>query len=74
MSSNLTTSTIRKDKPIGGGHSFENCSELTTRVGSTPTPSAIFGDIVYLAKTVVLHTTERSASLRISTKGIVVQR
>ena len=30
----------RKDKPIGGGHCFENSSELTTRVGSTPTLSA----------------------------------
>lgn len=29
-----------KDKPIGGGHSLENCSELMTRVGSTPTLSA----------------------------------
>ena len=27
-------------KPIGGGHSLENCSEITTRVGSTPTLSA----------------------------------
>lgn len=35
--------TIRKGKPIGGGHSLENCSELTARVGSTPTPSAKFG-------------------------------
>lgn len=32
--------TIWKDKPIGGGHGFENRSEITTRVGSTPTPSA----------------------------------
>lgn len=32
--------TNRKGKPIGGGHSLENCSELTARVGSTPTPSA----------------------------------
>ena len=30
----------RKDKPIGGGHCLENSSELTTRVGSTPTLSA----------------------------------
>ncbi len=40
MSSTLTASTSRKDKPIGGGHTLEKCSELTTRVGSTPTPSA----------------------------------
>ncbi len=33
----------RKDKPIGGGHCLENSSELTTRVGSTPTLSAIVG-------------------------------
>ena len=30
-----------KDKPIGGGHGLENRSELTTRVGSTPTSSAV---------------------------------
>lgn len=29
-----------KSKPIGGGHSLENCSEIMTRVGSTPTSSA----------------------------------
>lgn len=32
--------SIWKGKPIGGGHSLENCSELTTRVGSIPTLSA----------------------------------
>ena len=30
------------DKPIAGGHSFENCSELTTRGGWTPSLSANF--------------------------------
>ena len=39
MSSILTASTKWKGKPIGGGHGFENRSELTTRVGSTPTSS-----------------------------------
>lgn len=45
VGSNPTTSTytIRKDKPIGGGHGFENRSELTTRVGSIPTSSALVG-------------------------------
>jgi hypothetical protein len=30
----------RKGKPIGGGHCLLNSSELTTRAGSTPAPSA----------------------------------
>lgn len=33
---------IWKGKPTGGGHGLENRSELMTRVGSTPTPSAIW--------------------------------
>jgi hypothetical protein len=36
-----SSTTPWKDKPIGGGHGFENRSELTTRGGSTPSPSAI---------------------------------
>lgn len=31
---------MRMDKPIGGGHALEMRSELTTRGGSTPSPSA----------------------------------
>ena len=41
VSSSLTASTKkRKGKPIGGGHTLEKCSEIMTRVGSIPTPSA----------------------------------
>ena len=39
-SSPVSSAKARKGKPTGGGHSLENCSELMTRVGSTPTLSA----------------------------------
>ena len=33
MGSRPIGSTKRKDKPMGGGHTLEKCSEITTRVG-----------------------------------------